>query len=89
MDNLISYLNGDSNISNFLTLINPKTDIFHTIDSINTGITKSLTITKSIINNSILYSLVNKFVVDSTTSDLHFASGFPQGLPKAFWRSPC
>ncbi len=92
MDNLISYLDREGSINDFLTSINPKRDISTTIDMINTqSILKSLTITNSIIKNILLYSKGNNTIVDSTTSglyiDRYYAYNYIRGVSFADWQN--
>jgi AraC-like DNA-binding protein len=92
MDNLISYLDREGSINDFLTSTNPKRDISTTIDMINTqSILKSLTITNSIIKNILLYSKGNNSIVDSTTSglyiDRYYAYNYIQGLTFTQWQN--
>ncbi|HPJ01325.1 MAG TPA: AraC family transcriptional regulator [Candidatus Limiplasma sp.] len=92
MDNVISYLDRDSDIGNFLTFVNPKNDISNTIDMISTqNVLKSLTITNSIIRNIMLYSKLNNIVVDSSTSglfiDRYYTYNHIKDMPQDVWQS--
>ncbi len=92
VDNLITYLNGNQIVNNFLMFVNPLKDGATTTDMLNAqNEIKSLTLANDIIKNIQLYSIKNNILIDSTTNVLYLDRYYfyenVQGMSVEEWKN--
>lgn len=91
MDNLITYLDGNSGINKFLTSTNPLKDGSTTMDMLSAqSDLKSLAIANDILKNIIVYSNHNDILIDSATNalylDRYYSYEYVKGLSFSEWK---
>lgn len=90
IDSLVSYLDRNPVMNNFLEYVNPIVDGSTTMDMLNAqSDLLSLKISNSIIRNMQLYSIKNNILIDSATNalylDRYYKYEFVQGMSLDIW----